>query len=193
MENRFRESRRALLNWKGLLYPLLPSWGKTFHAKRRKGFWYRHVPAGTLECQTEQDRIFWETFLHPQVGEFFLEVGAGDGAVGSHTLALERDRHWQGLLWETLPRPRQRAQQHRSSPALSDPPAIGKPPAGLLAIHRPSEFPMIWQDLEQGKLRPAWVIVENREPDPRWCRLLEGVGYKLSFYFHDDEYFQLRK
>jgi hypothetical protein len=145
-----------------------------------------------LECQTEQDRIFWKNFLHPQAGGFFLEVGPGDGSVGSHTLALERDCQWQGLLWETLPRARQKAQQHRSSPVSSDESTVGKTPPDLVAIHRPVIFPWIWKDLEGGKLRPRWVIVENREPDPYWCRLLEALGYRLKFYFHDDEYYGLQ-
>ena len=60
----------------------------------------------------------------------------------------------------------------------------------LLAVHRPTDFPEIWAALRSGRLRPGWVVVENREPDPRWCRLLEEQGYRLKFYFHDDEYFE---
>ena len=62
----------------------------------------------------------------------------------------------------------------------------------LLAIHRPSDFRGGWDWLTTGEWKPGWVIVQNREPDPRWCRLLESSGYRLKFFFHDDEYFQLK-
>jgi len=59
----------------------------------------------------------------------------------------------------------------------------------LVAIHRPGEFPEIWKSFQDRRLRPRWVIVENPGPDPRWAGVLEGVGYRLKFFFHDDEYF----
>lgn len=59
----------------------------------------------------------------------------------------------------------------------------------LVAIHRPGEFSEIWKSFQGRRLRPRWVIVENPGPDPRWARVLEGVGYRLKFFFHDDEYF----
>jgi hypothetical protein len=49
-----------------------------------------------------------------------------------------------------------------------------------------------WDEIEAGRLVAKWVIVENREPDPRWCRLLERSGYRLKFFFQDDEYFELK-
>ncbi len=62
----------------------------------------------------------------------------------------------------------------------------------LVAIHRPEEFPRLWESLRTRRLRPRWVIVENREPDDRWAQILEGVGYRLKLFFHDDEYYELR-
>ena len=56
----------------------------------------------------------------------------------------------------------------------------------------PKEFSEIWKSLEEKKIQPQWVIVENRSPDPKWCRFLEGLGYKLRFFFHDDEYYELK-
>jgi hypothetical protein len=33
-------------------------------------------------------------------------------------------------------------------------------------------------------------VIENREGDPQWAQLLEASGYKLKFFYHDDEYFE---
>jgi hypothetical protein len=187
-----QRKRGGIMNWKGWVYPLLPSRTRRLHEKRRKGLGYRHVPAGTLECQREQDRVFWNRFLKPEKGGRFLEVG-GDGVVGSHTLGLELHHAWRGLLWEPRPKPRQQAQTRRQCPVddVGDPLAMTKSP-DLMAIHRPEEFPRLWECLRVRHLRPRWVIVENREPDDRWAQLLEGVGYRLKLFFHDDEYYELQ-
>ena len=62
----------------------------------------------------------------------------------------------------------------------------------LLAIHRPQEFTAIWERLDEGLIAPQWVIVENAQPDPKWCRFLKRLGYELRFFFHDDEYYELQ-
>jgi len=177
--------------FKSLWYPLLPSVSIHSHQKRRKGLYYRACPRGGLECQQEQDRIFWEKFLHPEPGGRFLEVG-GDGVTGSHTLGLELKNGWKGGLWEPAEMPRKRAAKVRSCDVLSGNEILKfSGTIQLLAIHRPSDVPGVWDQLTTGQLRPGWVIVENREPDPHWCRRLERSGYQLRFFFHDDEYFKL--
>ena len=97
------------------------------------------------------------------------------------------------MLFRSHELPRMRAAKARKCPVWSD---EKKPyfsePIELLAIHRPSEFPSVWTQLREGRLKPGWVVVENRDPDPHWCRLLEGSGYRLKFFFHDDEYFELK-
>jgi len=65
-------------------------------------------------------------------------------------------------------------------------------PINLLAVHQLPESRKVLESLQGTGPRPRWVIVENRVPDPHWCRLLEGVGYRLRFFFHDDEYYELR-
>jgi len=65
-------------------------------------------------------------------------------------------------------------------------------PMDLLAVHQLHESRKVLESLKGTGPRPRWVIVENREPDPQWCRLLEGVGYRLRFFFHDDEYYELQ-
>jgi hypothetical protein len=54
------------------------------------------------------------------------------------------------------------------------------------------ESAAVWEALRTAKLQSKWVIVENREPDPQWCRLLEGMGYRMKFFFHDDEYYEFK-
>ena len=174
------------------MYPWLPSWGRGWHEKRRKGLAYRHVPPGVLECQTEQDRIFWEKFLHPEGGGRFLEIGAGDGVTGSHTLGLELLQGWSGEVHVQSGKLQERAKELRTCKVLAEEKEFPEPKrVDLLAIHRPDECPSILVSLKKGQPRPSWVIVENRKPNPRWCRWLERFGYRLRFFFHDDEYFQL--
>jgi hypothetical protein len=177
--------------WKSLWYPLLPSVSVRLHEKRRKGLFYRCCPPDVLECQREQDRIFWEKYLNPEAGGKFLEIG-GDGIVGSHTLGLELKHGWRGSLGEPGEMPRKRAAKARNCEVLSENGILNlSGTIQLLAIHRPSEFPGVWKQLQTGRFKAGWAIVENRESDPQWCRLLERSGYRLRFFFHDDEYFQL--
>jgi len=146
-----------------------------------------------LECQREQDRIFWEKHLHPEAGGRFLEVG-GEGVTGSHTLGLELKHGWGGSLWELTESLRNRAIKVRNCEILSENGILNlSGTIQLLAIHRPSEFPGVWEQLQTGRLKAGWAIVENRESDPQWCRLLERSRYRLRFFFHDDEYYQLKR
>ena len=178
--------------FKSLWYPLLPSVSARLHEKRRKGLLYRSCPSEVLECQKEQDRTFWTHFLQPHRAGNFLEVGAGDGIVGSHSLGLEMEHGWGGALAEPRPIPRSNAAKVRNCEVMGEAPKITRPDVfDLLAIHRITGFSPILKALESKQLRPMWVIVENREPDPRWCRWLERSGYRLKFFFHDDEYFKL--
>jgi len=177
---------------KARVYPILPSLTPRWHEKRRKGLAYRYFPENGLECQREQDRCFWRNFLHPENGGRFQEIG-GDGVTGSHSLGLELLHGWSGEVHVHTGRPLERAKKIRKSKVLPMGEAFSGPiRIDLLAIHRPTESTVVLEALKTGKLRSKWVIVENREPDVRWCRLLEGRGYKLKFYFHDDEYYEFQ-
>jgi len=177
---------------KAIFYPLFPSSSPALHAKRRKGMYYRHAGPEVLECQKEQDKIYWRVFLSDQKKGNFLEVG-GDGVVGSHTLGLELNRGWEGAFCSHEPKLRQRAESVRKCETLEklkEFPQMKKP--DLLAVHQPFMYPDAWDQVRTNQLNPRWIIVENRDPDPQWCRLLEGLGYKLKFFFHDDEYYKLK-
>jgi len=181
--------------FKGWFYSQCPSLSAKLHEKRRKGLFYLNVSPKILVCQKSQDRIFWDKFLRPQVGGVFWEVGAGDGVVGSHTLGLEIYYGWNGILWEPNPLPRETATRMRKCGVLGAGERIERESVSkldLLAIHRPQEFSWIWDRLSARVDRPLWVIVENAQPDPKWCRFLKSMGYELRFFFHDDEYYEIK-
>ena len=173
-----------------MLYRLFPSWSKGLHRKKRKGLATRWPG---LECQRTQDAIFWEKFLRGSREGTFWEVGCGDGTTGSCTLVLETIRGWKGILWETLPLPRRSATKRRTELVLETPNPdvmLMHPLPDLLFIRRPVEFPWVWTWLEQGKIRPRWLVVENPQPHPNWVLWLESRNYRLRWFFHDDEYFE---
>ena len=141
----------------------------------------------------EQDRIFWSQFLHPERGGTFLEIG-GDGVTGSHTLGLELRHGWGGEFCESETPPRQNAQGVRKCRVVGSLRELSiSRPINLMAIRRPAECAEAWKLLGSKDFCPQWVVIENRDPDPKWCRLLEGRGYRLKFFFHDDEYYQWKR
>ena len=177
---------------KSLVYPLLPSRGRKWHEKRRKGLAYRFAPREALECQREQNRLFWSLFLHPEQGGRFLEIG-GDGVVGSQTLGLELWHGWVGAIFEPQEIPRCRAKRVRKCPVLGSEEGCSLDTSiDLLAIHRPNEFPEVWKGVSEGRVKPRWIVVENCGADPQWARILGRLGYQLQFFFHDDEYYELQ-
>jgi len=152
---------------------------------------YRYFPQAKLLCQVEQDRAFWENFLPAGGTGYFVELG-GNGVVGSHTLGLELLRGWSGVIQTGPAAVHPLAQTVRQCRILG--PGESFQPSGridLLALHDPSGYPEWWSDLQERKLRPAWVIVENREADPGWGRQLAEAGYQLKLFLHDDEYYRL--
>jgi len=175
---------------KARVYPLLPSLSLVWHQKRRKGLAYRYSSEDDLECQQVQDRLFWGRFLKPVKEGKFLEI-SGDGVVGSHTLGLELKYEWMGAIFVPFEAPRLQAKRVRKCPVLNAgqnfPIEAG---IDLLAIHRPAQFPWVCAEIANGRIDPRWVVIENREGDPQWAQLLEASGYKLKFFFHDDEYYE---
>lgn len=177
---------------KARVYPALPSQTPKWHEKRRKGLAYRYFSEDGLECQREQDRLFWSLFIRPELGGRFLEIG-GDGVTGSHTLGLELLHGWDGAIYVEVGKPLKKGRKIRKCQVLAIGEVFSEPKqVDLLAIHRPMESATVLEVLQTGKLRPKWVIVENRKPDPQWCRLLESLGYRMNLFFHDDEYYQLK-
>lgn len=193
LEFQSKVDRLSLGRWiKARVYPILPPLGARWHEKRRKGLAYRHIPEDGLECQREQDRVFWSVFLRPTREGRFLEIG-GDGVTGSHTLGLELFHGWSGAVYAQVGKPLERAKEIRKCRVLAVGEGFSEPvQLDLLAIHRPEKSAPVWEALRTGKLQSKWVIVENREPDVYGCRLFESLGYRMKLFFHDDEYYELK-
>lgn len=181
------------MSFKSKLYRALPSLNPWWHNKRRKGLERLFGKNRLLVCQTEQDRIFTQYFLKGGPAGIFWEIGCGDGTTGSPSLHLEQ-AGWRGLLWENREIPRRAARTRRACAVWGDEPAdlrLQGPDPDFLAIRRPGEFPWIWNWLEKESLRPRWVTVENPGPAVGWLRRLQTGGYRLRWFFHDDEYYLL--
>ena len=103
---------------KRLIYRHLPAWSSSLHAKRRKGFQSKWHGEEVLECQAEQDRIFWEKVLGQRTKGIFWELDTGDGATGSHGISLEESHGWKGVLWEERVKPAEYARKVRQSSVL---------------------------------------------------------------------------
>jgi len=176
--------------WKGRIYSLLPSRNVSWHGKRRKGLGYRQSPKPPMECQIEQDRIFLQNFLGQWKSGTFWEVGCGDGTTGSCTLVLEQDWEWTGLLVEPFARAARLASGRRKAAVRPDLPRGGEAAPDLVFIRRPAEFPGFWETLASRRVRPRWLIVENASASPVWSQHAEKSGYRLRWFFHDDEYLE---
>lgn len=182
------------MSFKSIVYRALPSLNRWCHGKRRKGFSSLCGGKNPLVCQTEQDRIFLRYFWKEKKVGCFWEIGCGDGTTGSCTLQLEQSG-WRGLLWEERKVPRATAQTRRSSLVLGGDPQeikVTGPAPDFLAIRKPGEYPWIWGWLGMGVIRPRWVAVENPQPALDWVRQLEPCGFRLRWFFHDDEYYYRR-
>lgn len=199
---RFLVPRRGLgqnfhhrVRFKSIVYRALPSFNRWCHGKRRKGLGCLWGENNQLVCQREQDRIFLQHFWKEKKAGFFWDIGCGDGTTGSCTLQLEH-LGWRGLLWEKMPLARTTALVRRSNPVLGGNPEEFKttgPRPDFLALRRPGEFPWIWDWLRKGVIRPRWVAVENPQPAVNWVRKLEPLGFRLRWFFHDDEYYRFKQ
>ncbi|NCY22985.1 hypothetical protein EBX31_13675 [bacterium] len=181
------------LSFKYRIYRFFPSWGPWWHAKRRKGLQHCLAGKGILECQLEQDRIFIQRLLLPGSRGFFWEVDCGDGTTGSNSLCLESEYGWKGVLWEGARIPREAASRNRRMPVRGSEPSseclLEEHPPDLLVLRRATEHGWIWGKLRSGRIRPDWILIQNPSPDPVWAKLLETEGYRLRWFFHDDEYY----
>jgi hypothetical protein len=181
-----------------LLYRLLPSCSTSWHEKRRKGYQAQWGGGEVIECQAEQDRIFWEKVLDKKTGGTFWELDAGDGSTGSHGVFLEDRAGWRGVLWEPRARPARRAGEIRRSPVLDSSATfpeslVAKNPSPDLVILRNSErLPGLQKVLQELKIHPKWLVIQCPRPSVAVPQAMKRAGYRLIWAFHDDEYYQRR-
>ena len=184
---------RDLRRW---LYRWIPSRSDHWHAKRRKGLQSKWGGGRVLECQSEQDRIFWEKVLQKKTRGTFWEVDAGDGSTGSHGVFLEEKAGWKGAVWESCERPARTAQKTRKSEVLNEsspfPEALAEKFAApdLLILRKIERLSQLEKILRTKSVQPTWLVIQAPCPVARVPRLLRPLGYRMIWAFHDDEYYQ---
>ncbi len=153
--------------------------------------------------QQLQDLVLFEKILARKTDGVFWELGAGDGVVGLHSLALEAFHGWDGALAAHAPRPLpwRMARERRRAACLEAAPenfpaALGTLPAklakpDLVAAHSDAWNEAAVRAARAGTLRPRVLIIEAPAADARWARALQPL-YRLAFAFHDDEYYIAR-
>ncbi len=135
-------------------------------------------------------RVLFHELLAGGKNGLFWELDAGDGAVGSHSLALELFHGWTGWLQEERRIPLERLKKHRTAQVhagpLSDWLPAGSP--DLAAAHKVESAAWLCEQVRMGRIAPRVLVFQHPQPDTRFVRALGG-RYRLAFYFHDDEYF----
>ena len=179
-----------------ILYRFLPSINNRWHAKKRKGQQSKWQGEEVLECQAEQDRIFWEKVLGQRTKGTFWELDAGDGVTGSHGISLEESHGWKGVLWEERQKPAVYARKARQSSVLGDGSGffnslIQKIPSPDLIILRNKVRlgDLVHKAIKFG-VSPKWMVIESAHAEAETARLMRSVGYRMVWAFHDDEYYQ---
>ena len=179
-----------------ILYRFLPSINIRWHAKRRKGLQSKWGGGQRLECQAEQDRIFWEKVLGQRTKGTFWELDAGDGATGSHGISLEESHGWKGVLWEERQKPAVYARKARQSSVLGDGSGFFNsliqkiPSPDLIILRNKTRLGDLIHKIVDGGIAPRWLVIESAHADAETARLMRSAGYRMVWAFHDDEYYQ---
>ena len=181
---------------KRLIYRHLHAWSSSLHAKRRKGFQSKWRGEEVLECQAEQDRIFWEKVLEKKTQGSFWELDAGDGVTGSHGISLEESHGWKGVLWEERQKPAVYARKARQSSVLGDGSGFFNSliqrfsSPDLIILRNKARLGDLIHKIVDGGIAPRWLVIESAHADAETARLMRSVGYRMIWAFHDDEYYQ---
>lgn len=181
---------------KRLIYRHLPAWSSSFHAKRRKGFQSKWHGEEVLECQVEQDQIFWEKVLGRKSKGTFWELDAGDGATGSHGVSLEESHGWKGVLWEERAKPADYARKVRQSSVLGGGSGFfnsliqAVPSPDLIILRNKARLGGLVHEILNGTVVPRWLVIESARAEVETARLMRSAGYRMVWAFHDDEYYQ---
>jgi hypothetical protein len=181
---------------KRLIYRHLPAWSCSFHAKRRKGFQSKWHGEEVLECQAEQDRIFWEKVLGQRTKGTFWELDGGDGVTGSHGISLEESHGWKGVLWEERQKPVEYARKVRQSSVLGGGSGLfnsliqAVPSPDLIILRNKARLGGLVHEILNGTVVPRWLVIESARAEVEIAQLMRSGGYRMVWAFHDDEYYQ---
>ena len=179
-----------------ILYRFLPSINNRWHAKKRKGQQSKWQGEEVLECQAEQDRIFWEKVLGQRTKGTFCELDAGDGVTGSHGISLEESHGWKGVLWEERQKPAVYARKARQSSVLGDGSGFFNsliqafPSPDLIILRNKARLGDLVHKAIKFGVSPKWMVIESAHAEAETARLMRSVGYRMVWAFHDDEYYQ---
>jgi hypothetical protein len=179
-----------------IFYRFLPSINSRWHAKRRKGQQSKWQGEEVLECQVEQDRIFWEKVLGQKSKGTFWELDAGDGATGSHGISLEESHGWKGILWEERAKPAEYARKVRQSSVLGGGSGFFNsliqafPSPDLIILRNKARLGGLVHEILKGTVVPRWLVIESARAEAETAQLMRSAGYRMVWAFHDDEYYQ---
>jgi hypothetical protein len=120
----------------------------------------------------------------------FLEWDGGDGITGSHAVWLEK-AGWNGLCMEGRPGAAELLQKNRpaSFVPISGSGRKEQPMVDLISARRSGSIRQVLESI-QGGLRPRWVILQARDPQPEVFLAMNRAGYRLDQFIHDDEYYR---
>ena len=184
---------KGIRHW---FYQWLPSVSTHWHKKRRKGLQSKWRGEQVLECQAEQDRIFWEKVLGQRTKGTFWELDAGDGVTGSHGISLEESHGWKGVVWEERQKPAVYARKARQSSVLGDGSGFFNsliqkiPSPDLIILRNKARLGDLVHKAIKFGVSPKWMVIESAHAEAETARLMRSVGYRMIWAFHDDEYYQ---
>lgn len=140
----------------------------------------------------EAQKEFLFRWVPPKPGKF-LELDAGDGIIGSHAVWLE-ETGWTGACLEEraeagklLQKNRPASWQNSAAPSL-----VSSTKYDLVSARREGSILRLKEEVFRG-IRPRWLILQARDPQPKIFLVLSRAGYRLDNFIHDDEYYRLQR
>jgi len=120
----------------------------------------------------------------------FREEDAGDGIIGSHAVWLEK-KGWAGVSLEARPEAAALLQKNRPGSFVPQARLESVPwkTADLVSARREASIRRVLKEIGNG-IRPRWVILQARDPQPEVFQAMNRAGYRLDQFIHDDEYYR---
>lgn len=176
--------RKDFRRW---LYRFLPAGHSGFYPVRRRGLdhW---ATRGGFRPVAEVQKAFLLGWVSGVRGRF-LEWDAGDGITGSHAIWLE-EAGWKGFSIEERPGAAELLQKNRpaSFVPIIESSRKEQSKVDLISARRSGSIHQVVESI-QGGLRPRWVILQARDPQPEVFSAMNRAGYRLDHFIHDDEYY----
>lgn len=177
--------RKDFRRW---LYRFWPATHPAFYPARRRGLDH-HATRGGFRPPAEAQKAFLLGWVAGRKG-IFLERDAGDGLIGSHAVWLE-EAGWRGFSIEERAWAAELLQKNRpaSFVPISESGRKEQSKVDLISARRTASIHRVLESI-QGGLRPRWVILQARDPQPDVFSAMNRAGYRLDHFIHDDEYYR---